>query len=131
MRATACLAVGIFLVFTGHPILGIFAELFGLLNIFGNMFPFLMVFLKQLPLIGPIVKQTTSGSSSKSKKKKAAQRQDDYNYDYDDYGGTGESGRSGYDYDYYGDQKPPSQNYYSGEEDDYRDYNNKGGYYGR
>ena len=38
-RATGCLFFGIFLVFVGHPVLGILLEGFGLLNLFGNMFP--------------------------------------------------------------------------------------------
>jgi hypothetical protein len=48
-RATGCLALGIVLVFFGHPVIGIALEAFGLMNLFGNMFPFAMGILKQMP----------------------------------------------------------------------------------
>ena len=38
MQATIITGVGIFLVFTGKPRMGILCEIFGLLNLFGNMF---------------------------------------------------------------------------------------------
>ena len=54
-RATACLALGIFLVFVGHPVFGMILEAFGLLNLFGNMFPVLMAIAKNMPVIGPLL----------------------------------------------------------------------------
>lgn len=74
-RATACLALGIFLVFIGSPVFGIILEVFGLLNLFGNMFPVLAVVMKQMPVVGTLFK----GSGKKSSSPK--QRDDRY---YDD-----------------------------------------------
>jgi Got1/Sft2-like family len=105
MRATSCLALGIVLVFLGHPIFGILLEVFGLLNLFGNMFPILMVFVKQMPVIGPLLKGDSSRSSSNSGSRNR-ERNDDY---YDDYGG----GRARYR-----DDASRQQNYYN---DDYRE----------
>jgi hypothetical protein len=67
-RATACLALGLFLVFVGWPIIGLLLEGFGLLNLFGNMFPVAMVILKQMPIIGPLLKGNfgTGGSKKNS-----------------------------------------------------------------
>lgn len=58
-RATGCLFAGIFLVFVGHPVLGILLEGFGLLNLFGNMFPVALAVLKTMPVIGPMLKGTS------------------------------------------------------------------------
>jgi hypothetical protein len=77
-RATACLALGIFLVFIGSPVFGIILEVFGLLNLFGNMFPMVMIVLKQMPVVGTLFK---GGSSKKS----SAQRD---RYDEDDRYGS-------------------------------------------
>lgn len=99
MRATLSLALGIFLVFVGHPLFGIALEVFGLLNLFGNMFPILMVFVKQIPFIGPLLKPSNNRPKSKTS---GRGRYDDY---YDDYGGGQR-------------QAPPQQNYY---DEDYRD----------
>jgi hypothetical protein len=76
-RSTACLALGILLVFMKHPIIGICLELFGLLNLFGNMFPVAFAVAKSLPIIGPILK-STSGNGNKQNKKR---------YDEDPYYG--------------------------------------------
>jgi Got1/Sft2-like family len=103
MRATTCLALGILLVFLGHPIFGIILEVFGLLNLFGNMFPILMVFVKQMPVIGPLLKGDNSSSNTASRNR---ERNDDY---YDDYGGG--RGR-------YRDDASRQQDYYN---DDYRE----------
>jgi hypothetical protein len=64
-RATACLALGIFLVFIGSPVFGIILEVFGLLNLFGNMFPMLMIVLKQMPVVGTLFKGGSKNSSSR------------------------------------------------------------------
>lgn len=80
-RATGCLALGIFLVFVGWPVLGIILEIFGLLNLFGNMFPVAMAVLKTMPVIGPLLKGDSSNSRSR--------RKDRYDDDNDDYGGGG------------------------------------------
>jgi hypothetical protein len=83
MRATACLALGIFLVYVGSPIFGILLELFGLLNLFGNMFPVVFLFLKGTPILGPILKTMNGSSTSKRPKKKPREAHYDY---YDEYG---------------------------------------------
>jgi hypothetical protein len=80
-RATACLALGIFLVFVGHPVFGIVLEVFGLLNLFGNMFPVAMAILKQMPVIGPILSGKSGGSSNNNNR----DRYDDRNSDQDSY----------------------------------------------
>ncbi|OEU22775.1 Got1-like protein, partial [Fragilariopsis cylindrus CCMP1102] len=54
-RATACLSLGIILVFAGRPILGILLEVFGFINLFGNMFPLAFAIMKQMPFIGPLL----------------------------------------------------------------------------
>ena len=76
-RATGCLAVGIFLVFIGHPVIGILLEAFGILNLFGNLFPIAMVFLKQLPIIGPMLDD--------KKNKRGGGRRQQSSRGYDDY----------------------------------------------
>ena len=120
-RATACLALGIFLVFVGHPILGIIAEVFGLLNIFGNMFPLLMVFVKQVPVLGPMLSQTAGGSSEKKQTRQSVD--DDYSYDNDYYAddfGKSDNRRQGGEDDYYYGQQPTTPNNY-GVDGDHRD----------
>ena len=127
-RATACLTLGIFLVFVGHPILGILAEVFGLLNIFGNLFPFLMIFVKQVPVLGPLLSPKGGNAAKKKAKKKTQQSAagDDYYGDYDNdyYGddyGNQDRGRRGGEDDYdYGQQQSTAPRY-DGTEDDYRD----------
>jgi hypothetical protein len=109
MRSTVCLALGILLVFAGHPIFGIVLEVFGLLNLFGNMFPILMVFAKQMPVIGPLLKSLTSPSKQSARARNGSGRDDDYYYD--DYGG----GRASNDEQR---SRAPQQHYY---DDDYRD----------
>jgi hypothetical protein len=78
-RATACLAVGIFLVFIGSPVFGIILEIFGLLNLFGNMFPLVTMMVKQMPVVGPLFRGGQGGNRRR--------RDDDYDderRDYDD-----------------------------------------------
>lgn len=122
-RATGCLFVGIFLVFVGHPVLGILLEGFGLLNLFGNMFPYAMAILKTFPVIGPLLK----GDALPKKRNKDRYDDDDQYYNDDDryyndnddgYGGGG--GGSYHDDRYYNDD----DRYYGGGND-----NNNGGYY--
>merc|ERR1712160_197098 len=66
VRATGCLAMGIFLVMVGWPIFGIILEVFGIMNLFGNMFPLLKMFLKQMPVVGGIF---DNGSKPKKSRK--------------------------------------------------------------
>jgi len=80
-RATGCLALGIFLVMIGWPIVGIILEIFGIMNLFGNMFPILKVLLKQVPVVGGIF-----DSGSKSKKNRKPQKRN-YDDDRDYYSG--------------------------------------------
>ena len=87
-RASACLGFGMFLVLvSGHPFLGILAEVFGLLNIFGNLFPVLMVFAKQVPILGTVLKASNNNGSGGRKKKSSSrqQYQEEDDYYYDDY----------------------------------------------
>jgi len=87
-RATACLTLGIILVFIGWPILGIILEVFGFLNLFGNMFPFAFVILKQIPVIGPLLKgnfrKNNDDFSSRDYSRNSNQF-DDYDDRYDGY----------------------------------------------
>jgi Got1/Sft2-like family len=109
LRATICLALGIFLVLVGSPLFGIVLEVFGILNLFGNMFPILMVFIKQMPMIGELFKSTTSqGNKSRNN------RREEY---YDDYGSSR---------DYNNDSRraslqPPKSQYDNDRYDDYRE----------
>ncbi len=59
MQATIITSVGVFLVFTGKPRLGIICEIFGLLNLFGNMMPMLLSIAKQIPILGDVIKSIT------------------------------------------------------------------------
>jgi hypothetical protein len=86
-RATGCLVCGIFLVFVGHPVLGILLEVFGLLNLFGNMFPLVMMMARNVPVLGGLF----SGSSNNnggggSRRGERRRRESDYDdrYRYDD-----------------------------------------------
>lgn len=97
-RATACLAVGIFLVFRGSPLFGIILEFFGLLNLFGNMFPMVWMFAKNIPVLGPILK-TTSGEGSKKRKQRNEYEptyEDEADYDGSDYQYGGQQGDQAY-----------------------------------
>jgi hypothetical protein len=103
-RATGCLALGILLVFVGHPVIGIALEVFGLLNLFGNMFPFAMAILKQMPIVGPLLSRKPKPPSSQ------------YNNDNDQGGRGYEDDRDYYDdrqyYDDVGDDRDYHQKYY-------------------
>ena len=59
MQATIITSLGVFLVFTGKPRLGIICEIFGLLNLFGNMMPMLLSIAKQIPILGDVIKSIT------------------------------------------------------------------------
>jgi len=100
LRATACLGLGIFLVFIGNPVFGMILEVFGLLNLFGNMFPVMMAIAKTMPGIGPLL----SSNNNKKKNKPSTnnqRRQDDYYDNDDDYYNDNSGGGGGYDDDYY------------------------------
>lgn len=84
-RATACLALGLFLVFVGWPIVGILLEGFGLLNLFGNMFPVAMIVLKQMPVIGPLLKGDFGGSGGSNKNNNNSNSSRRRVSSYDDY----------------------------------------------
>jgi hypothetical protein len=101
-RATACLGVGIFLVFMGSPVFGIILEFFGLLNLFGNMFPVVWMMAKNLPVLGPILK-TTSGEGAAGQSRNRRKQEERYDYDNDPA------------------SSPPP---YDERQDDYADYNN-------
>ena len=96
-RATACLALGIVLVFIGKPLLGIILEGFGVLNLFGNMFPVAFAILKTMPVIGPLL-------SGKGRPK--SNSRDRYDDRYDDRGNDGYGAQGSYydDRDYYDDR---------------------------
>lgn len=108
-RATGCLALGIFLVFVGWPVLGIILEVFGFLNLFGNMFPVAMAVLKTMPVIGPLLR----GEGASGRKRRYSGDDvvdDDYygggrdrDYDHDDRGYYDDRG---------GDPDDYSQRYY-------------------
>ena len=78
-RATGCLGCGIFLVFVGHPVLGILLEVFGLLNLFGNMFPLVMMMARNVPVLGGLFSSSDKKGSSGRKERKRTES--DY---YDD-----------------------------------------------
>jgi hypothetical protein len=100
-RATACLVMGLLLVFVGWPVLGIVLEIFGLLNLFGNMFPLAMAILRQMPFIGPLLKGDFGNN------KNGNSRRDDYYADDGRYydrpnDGTYDNYRADNDDDYRG-----------------------------
>ena len=68
MQATLITSLGIALVFTGRPRIGIALEIFGLLNLFGNMLPLLFMLGKQLPIIGDVLR-AIEGDTGKNAKK--------------------------------------------------------------
>jgi Got1/Sft2-like family len=117
LRATACLGLGIFLVFMGSPVFGILLEFFGLLNLFGNMFPVVWMFAKNLPVLGPILK-TTSGEGS-AKRRKAPRYDDDPSppAQYEE-----QDGYADYNDQYY-EPPPPSGRQQSYGPDGYDNYN--------
>lgn len=83
-RATACLALGVFLVFVGWPVVGIALEVFGLLNLFGNLFPVVLALAKQMPVVGTVLNAGGSGgrrSSSQNKRDRYYEEEEDYYYD--------------------------------------------------
>ena len=114
-RATGCLALGIFLVFVGWPVLGIALELFGFLNLFGNMFPVAMVVLKTMPVIGPLLRgDVGGGGGGNGSNRKRRYDGDDLDDDYYYGGGRGDGTRDRGDDDrgYYYDDR-------GGDPDDY------------
>ena len=84
MRATVCLALGILLVFSGWPVVGIALEAFGLLNLFGNMFPIAMAVLKTMPVIGPLLKGEMGGGKRRNSREDRYGRDPYYDDRYDD-----------------------------------------------
>jgi Got1/Sft2-like family len=85
-RATACLALGIFLVFIGWPVFGIALEIFGLLNLFGNLFPVVLALAKQVPVVGTVLNAggsngRRSSSSGQNKRDRYYEEDEDYYYD--------------------------------------------------
>mmetsp|Transcript_13769 Transcript_13769/g.21279 ORF Transcript_13769/g.21279 Transcript_13769/m.21279 type:complete len:340 (-) Transcript_13769:4226-5245(-) len=84
-RATGCLGLGIFLVFVGHPILGILLEVFGLLNLFGNMFPLLMMMAKNVPVLGGLFSSSDKNSSGRKERRRRESDYDDGYYDDERY----------------------------------------------
>lgn len=84
-RATGCLGCGIFLVFVGHPILGILLEVFGLLNLFGNMFPLLMMMARNVPVLGGLFSSSDKNGSSGGRRERR-RRESDYDDGYYDDG---------------------------------------------
>jgi len=85
-RATGCLALGIFLVLIGWPILGICLEAFGILNLFGNMFPVFVVLLKQMPVIGSFMNGGRSNGGRTNTNNKGGRSRDSYRYEDEDDG---------------------------------------------
>ena len=79
-RATGCLGCGIFLVFVGHPLIGIILELFGILNLFGNMFPLVLIMAKNLPVVGGLFGGSGSSSGGTKRRERESSR---YNEDDD------------------------------------------------
>jgi hypothetical protein len=88
-RATACLALGIFLVFIGMPVFGIILEVFGILNLFGNMFPVLLAIAKNMPVIGPILSGNNNNRNDNRQRREEEYYDDgeawDRGYEQDDY----------------------------------------------
>ena len=108
-RATACLALGIFLVLVGSPVFGIALEIFGLLNLFGNMFPLVMAVAKNMPFIGPLLSGNKNGDNNNNNNRYSTNRgrrdRDQYEddpYYYEDYGQD----------DYYQDDRRRDDGYY-------------------
>lgn len=100
MRATACLAAGIFLVLVGWPILGMILEAFGLLNLFGNMFPLVAAVARTMPGIGPLLNGMGGGPTRR--------REERQRYE-DDYYTTGAGDGAG---EYYEDDVRSDDSYY-------------------
>lgn len=81
-RATLCLAFGIFMVLVGHPVIGIAAEIFGLLNLFGNFFPLLTMFIRRVPFVGELIPD--GSKKKKQKRSESYDREENGNYYGDD-----------------------------------------------
>jgi len=82
-RATGCLALGMFLVFIGWPIIGIGLEIFGLLNLFGNMFPLAMMLLRNVPGLGNLFPSSRDKRKAPLAKNRNDRNEDDYRYEDD------------------------------------------------
>jgi hypothetical protein len=115
IRASVCLAAGIFLVLVaGRPVFGIALELFGLLNLFGNMFPVVLAIAKQMPVIGPLLSGSkNSGSGNNSRRSNNSNNNNNYSRERqrsdNDYYYEGDGGRDqqqGGDYYGYEDDRP-------------------------
>ncbi|KAL3935940.1 MAG: hypothetical protein SGBAC_008645 [Bacillariaceae sp.] len=121
-RATACLALGIFLVFAGWPVVGIILEAFGFLNLFGNMFPIAMAVLKNMPVIGPLLKGEFGGRKNNRQSRDDGYGRDDPYYDdrYNDRSNDRSNDRYNDRYDNRGYDDRNS--YYPDEDDDNRGY---------
>ncbi|MGK3734617.1 MAG: hypothetical protein ACI8RD_004248, partial [Bacillariaceae sp.] len=113
-RATACLSLGIILVFAGWPISGILLEVFGFINLFGNMFPFAFAIMKQMPFIGPLLKGNLRKKDDNDSNSSRDYSSRNSNNQYDDYD---ERDRDRYD----------DEPYYNG--GGYNDNNDNNSYY--
>ena len=111
-RATACLALGIFLVFIGSPVFGIILEIFGLLNLFGNMFPLLMVVMKQMPVVGTLF----GGGGGNRRPRDNGREKDRYEDSYSNKDSYGDDKYDDYNDDRY--SRDNKSDRYPGEDDD-------------
>jgi Got1/Sft2-like family len=119
-RATACLALGIFLVFLGSPVLGIALEVFGLLNLFGNMFPLVAVLIKQVPFVGTLF--GSGGLGKNADTRRSSRERDQYEDIYNDPYGNDAYENDQYENDRLGRRDEDSrsnQRYYSSRSNDY------------
>ncbi|CAM9555873.1 unnamed protein product, partial [Phaeothamnion confervicola] len=51
LRGTIIFLAGFFMVFTGHPIIGLALEVFGFLNLFGNLLPVIFAMARNMPFV--------------------------------------------------------------------------------
>jgi Got1/Sft2-like family len=115
-RATACLALGIFLVFIGSPVIGIILEIFGVLNLFGNMFPLVTAIMRQMPVVGPLFGGGSGGNRrpTRSTRDDDDDRHDDYRHtdSYDDRYDDDRYSRSGRGDSHDADDRNGPERYY-------------------
>mmetsp|Transcript_15063 Transcript_15063/g.32905 ORF Transcript_15063/g.32905 Transcript_15063/m.32905 type:complete len:411 (+) Transcript_15063:280-1512(+) len=134
IRATACLGLGIVLVFLGSPVLGMILQVFGLLNLFGNMFPMLLAIAKTLPGIGPLLSQNNikKKNNNNNSSNSGGRRRNDYDDPYNDNNNYYNDDRGYDDDDGYGRQGG-NDNYYDDGSNRYNEDSNydggqRGGY---
>lgn len=127
LQATIIIGLGVLLLLTGSPRLGLLVEIFGLLNLFGNMLPFLLFVLKGIPGVGELIGLLDGSSTAAAGGRRNGMRGGGGGGGL--FGLGGMFGNSNRDYNGQGRRENDEDGYYSSQYDDSGDGRGGGGGY--